>query len=287
MILTRMRNKVDNGWNEGDTLDNDEMPGVPLLSPEQVAYCPFQSCVNHLSTLLGIITRREARGLPTFICLTDLKKFFDRACRCNIFTHMYNRGFWDKAICTIYKIFTKTQNTIQIGPGAFTRSFESTTGVWQGSSPSTMLATIVLEPFIEKLNKEFEKETDAPTLADGTKIHCLGFCDDLITIAGSMESLNKKVQTFLKWCPEAGVCPHDSDTGKSNIMIFGPYEVDGSERIQANSKGLLRILHREGTYTVILATMYKYLGWVLESDMKGNEQLAKLEKATHAFIARM
>ena len=63
----------------------------------------------------------------------------------------------------------------------------------------------------------------------------------------------------MKWCPEAGVCPHDSDTGKSNIMVFGPYEVDGSERIQANTKGLPRILHRKETYSVILVTMYKYL----------------------------
>ena len=61
MVLIRMRNKVDNGWAEGKTLNNDETPGVPLLSPEQVAYCPFHSCVDHLSTLLGVIARRETK----------------------------------------------------------------------------------------------------------------------------------------------------------------------------------------------------------------------------------
>ena len=95
-----------------------------------------------------------------------------------------------------------------------------------------MLATMVLEALIERLNKMFERESGAPIFVDETKIHCLGFCDDLITIASTME---------------AGVCPHDSNTGKLNIMVFGPYEVDGSERIQANTKGLPRILHREET----------------------------------------
>jgi hypothetical protein len=84
-----------------------------LLSPEQVAYCPQQSRVDHLSTLVGLIERRTSEGKNTYVCFTDLKQLFNGTCRCNCFTRMRKVGFRGKAAQIIYNIFSDTRNTVR------------------------------------------------------------------------------------------------------------------------------------------------------------------------------
>ena len=130
-------------------------------------------------------------------------------------------GFRGKAARIIYNIFSDTRNTVRFDRATYSRIFKSTTGVWQGSSPSTLLPTLVLEPFVQTLRETFKRTNESTTLADGTLLHCLCFCGDFVLLAGSMSELRDKMMTFLEWCPDADVKPHESSTGKSKIMVFG------------------------------------------------------------------
>ena len=102
-------------------------------------------------------------------------------------------GFEGKAARVIYNTFSHTRTTIRFDRATYSRIFKSTTGVWQGSSPSIVLVTLVLEPFVQELRDTFKGTDESTRLADETPLHCLCFCDDFVLLAGSMRELRAKI----------------------------------------------------------------------------------------------
>ena len=75
---------------------------------------------------------------------------------------MRKLGFRGKAARIIHNIFSDTRNTVRFDRATYLRIFKSTTGVWQGLSPSTLLAMLVLEPFVQTLRETFKEQMRAP-----------------------------------------------------------------------------------------------------------------------------
>ena len=121
-----------------------------------------------------------------YVCFLDYKKFYDKCSRPHMWTTLFGMGFRGHTALALHKIFATTWNSIRLAPGVYTAPFKQTDGVWQGSSPSTLLASLVFEKFIAMLNKAFPASHDTtPTTAAGDPLNVLAFCDDLVLLSTS------------------------------------------------------------------------------------------------------
>ena len=79
-----------------------------------------------------------------------------------------------------------------MSPTVYLEPFEQTGGVWQGSSPSALLASLVFEKFIREMNKNFPSGLIlTPTTEANDPINVLAFCDDLVIISKTWDSQTK------------------------------------------------------------------------------------------------
>ena len=63
-----------------------------------------------------------------------------------------------------------------MSPAVYLKLFEQTDGVWQGSSPSTLLASLVFEKIIRAMNQEFPSgHVSTPTTEANDPINILAF----------------------------------------------------------------------------------------------------------------
>ena len=116
----------------------------------QIAYRPLQSALDHLSTLHALIVDAEQNNESLYVCFLDYKKFYDKCSRPHMWKTFVEMGFKGKTTVALHSIFSETWNTIRMSPTIHLEAFKQTDGVWQGSSPSTLLASLVFEKFIQK-----------------------------------------------------------------------------------------------------------------------------------------
>ena len=136
---------------------------------------------------------------------------------------LFGMGFRGKTALAIHRIFAKTFNSIKLEPGVYTAPFEQTDGVWQGSSPSMLLASLVFENVIHTLNRAFPAghASGTPLTEAGDPLNVLVFCDDLVLLCITWEGLKKRIDKLCMWSPGAHITPHTSSTRKPSILVFG------------------------------------------------------------------
>ena len=78
---------------------------------------------------------------------------------------MGENGFCGRATAALHKIYTYTMNYVKLNAASVTHGFVQKSGVWQGSSPSCLLATIVYEGLFQEMcqmHMAGSREANAP-----------------------------------------------------------------------------------------------------------------------------
>ena len=107
-----------------------------------------------------------------------------------MWTTFVEMGFIGKTTVVLHSVFSETWNTIRMSPTIHLEAFKQTDGVWQGSSPSTLLASLVFEKFIRKMNLTYPSGHEStPVTEAGDPVNVLAFCDDLVIISKTWKGL--------------------------------------------------------------------------------------------------
>ena len=69
-------------------------------------------------------------------------------------------------------------------------------------------------------------------------------------------------------------------------MVFGQEQSDTVNEIEANTKGLLKVLGKAGIYKIIEALKYKYLGHIFDNQLDGMANIESTSNRAHVFVSR-
>ena len=109
------------------------------------------SCEDAILIVHDLVGQAFIDGTELWACSTDASKYFDRISRPHIWTGMGENGFYGRATAALHKIHTYTMNYVKLNAASVTHGFVQKSGVWQGSSPSCLLATIVYEGLFQEM----------------------------------------------------------------------------------------------------------------------------------------
>ena len=265
----------------------------PLMSKYQVAYRPMHSALDHLAILQDQIEMANKSGKSLYICFLDYKKFYDKCSRAHMFTALFKLGIRGKTALSLHEIFSNTWNSIRLAPQVYTKPFQQDNGVWQGSSPSTLLASLVFEQFIQIVNQHFKPKSQChstPVTAAGDAVNVLAFCDDLVVLSHTWDDLVKGLDLLMEWSPTVHITPHTSKTGKSFILAFGNAPSDGvcyRHCFKGNMIEIVTADHAGINFQIDIDATYEYLGHTFQTNGGNDKHIHGRRKKLFSFIKQI
>ena len=228
----------------------------PLRCSNNIAYCPFESCLDHISNQLHIISSAandSARPRPTYLMGWDMAKFFDKVPHSVIWGRVFERfKFRGVSTMAMYKILRVMRNHIKLAENWYVPGYSQVNGCPQGSVASCFLAPSAFEPLFELIDKYFpagNKDGEAPQVCPGVVYNLAGFCDDLAALTHTLWGLLLKVEIIVNWCNDQGI---ELNLGKFFLLVFNAHLAPAD----FSSSSFLQILHaKTGAKAVMRSEM--------------------------------
>ena len=159
-----------------------------ILAESQAGFRPGRSTADQLFSLRQITEKYSEIGKPLYLCYIDYQKAFDT---------VWQEGLWEamRHLCYLDKIVRLLQTLYQISTGAvrvdndITEWCRTLTGVRQGCVLSPQLFNILLELVISLAIQDLSIGINL----QGMTINNLGFADDIVLMADSVEDLQTLV----------------------------------------------------------------------------------------------
>ena len=140
--------------------------------------------MENLFILDQCLKNAEKTKRKIYITFMDISKAFDRAWRTGILGKLSKIGIKGKMLNLIKSFYTKTSFIARVN-GGFSRKFETTAGVLQGSLLSPTLFTLLLNDLVPEV-----KTATGFQIAD-QNYKILMFADDIALISESQQDMQK------------------------------------------------------------------------------------------------
>ncbi len=127
-------------------------------------------------------------------CLIDMKKAFDSVNHDCLFHKMMQNGIQGKLYWSLKLLYTAPVSAVQLNQHV-TCWFDVKTGVRQGNNLSTTLFAL----FINDLAEERKSKGCGISIADGIKLCCLFYADDIVIFGDNEEELQKLLDVVHNW----------------------------------------------------------------------------------------
>ena len=217
-----------------------------LLRPEQGGFRKGYRTLDHIFTLLTLVTKEMTKGGKIHACFVDLKKAYDSVWREGLFYKLREIGI-DKKTTNIIANMYKNTYTSLIYRKYLLPKILVTKGLKQGDNLSPILFNIYINDLPESISKG---KTDPVDLM-GQKINCLLWADDLIILSKTPEGLQNCVNNLTEYCKKWKL---EMNMKKTKVMTFNKSgKIYKSIKIYANDTLLKNV------------NQYTYLGFTISS----------------------
>jgi len=227
LIESRFRDKLESYMNE-------------YMIPSQVGF--VRGCGTHVNivrlinrclTRYGNIGAKKGGFKPKAILFIDFKSAYNNVNLDLLFNILHDKNILDsEEIAFLRTLYSKT--TLTVG----NKKVEIHKGVMQGSVISPALFNIYIEPFLRKLNVEFDVED------------IFGYADDIAVCVYTIGQLDRAIKIINEWSASAGI--------PINLRKSGIPNVRKNDRTR-------KIVHGEAYQNYPIVEKYKYLGvWIDE-----------------------
>jgi hypothetical protein len=187
-----------------------------LLPAEQIAYRPGQNGSDHLFSLTLLREHFNSANTRVHAGFIDLRKAFPSVNRQRLLDKLCHLGVSDAFLEVLTRLYSGDSFSILLDGQPSSRIFEVFNGVHEGSPLSPLLFII----FIAGLTKHLQDCHDGEgviRLADGTRLFCLLYADDVLLVSLTRGGLQKSVQETCRFFHELGLTVNPN---KSDIVIF-------------------------------------------------------------------
>ncbi|GIY43160.1 hypothetical protein CDAR_502351 [Caerostris darwini] len=167
----------------------------------QRGFVPCDGITENIFLFARCLKEGSSQSDATAIVLLDFARAFDSVGHTHIFTALDRLGTCDAYTEVFRYLYAKASTRLQIG-GVHTEAIQFKRGVMQGNPASTELFKAAIDPLICSL----QKSGDGITLRGAPKkLGCLGFADDMIVLAESIEGMKRQLAIVSDFCMSFGM----------------------------------------------------------------------------------
>ncbi len=230
-----------------------------ILPPEQIAYRPGHNGSDHLYSLTLLREHFNSPNSRLHAGFVDLRKAFPSVNRQRLLDELSRLGVSDPFLRVLTRLYSGDSFSILLDGRPSSRIFEVSNGVHEGSPLSPLLFIIFIAGLTRHLNENHNGD-GVIRLADGTRLLCLLYADDVLLVALTSSGLQKLVEESCRFFQTMGLTVNPT---KSDIVIF----LRGRPQLQQPSFDIAG-LQKEAI------TEAKYLGVVFQHNGSWKEQMA-------------
>ena len=183
-----------------------------LLRPEQGGFRKGFRTMDHIFTLITIISKYLRKGKRMYACYVDLKKAYDSVWRKGLTIKLKDLGVDEKTINIISSMYKNTYTSV-IFKRKLLPKIRVTKGLKQGDNLSPLLFNI----YINDLPQCLSKGNTYPVDLMGMKLNCLLWADDLVVMSETPEGLQQCVHNLQGYCQKWKL---EINMKKTKVMTF-------------------------------------------------------------------
>jgi hypothetical protein len=229
-----------------------------ILSEGQAGFRKGMSTACHINTLINILEDCRQFDREIHLCYVDIKKAYDSVEHWAIEEALQYYGVPKDFVEVIMSLYKNITAEIVTSFGV-TKEFEVTRGVRQGDVISPLLFNVVINPFLEYLNEQFEGYTF--TKNRNMCISRLVYADDLVLIEKSRQEMEQMIHEMQKFSDYYGLEVNANKTEYTSRMPKGN-----------NLQSIQPLCWREQPIKTLEPTEpYKYLGLWITADLNWNK----------------
>jgi hypothetical protein len=244
---------------------SDFMESNKLLCPEQIGFRQERRCIEHILVLREALRRRAHVGKTTYGIFIDFRKAYDTVPREYLFEKMRQYNIPEDLINNVRHYYEISHGRVRLGD-LFSEKFNIEMGVRQGCSMSPLLFSIFINDILDEI-KQLKLGLNVPGIEK--LLSGLLYADDLIALVDHPEQLQPLLDCITRWANRWGMGVNAS---KCAIVCFGPDHEGATERLKQSTYVI-------GGSNIPIATSYKYLGCIFQSDLSWNLELKNREEA--------
>jgi hypothetical protein len=237
-----------------------------LISPQQVGFQQLRGAEWHVFTLRESLRARQRAGQRTYALFIDISKAYDRVSQPALWAVLRHMGV-PEPLLRLLRVWGQMRTTSITVNGTPGTPFEMTSGVPQGSVLSPLLFNLYIES-LSRYISSLPRYRGVDVL--GMTLRHLLYADDIVLLADSESQLRMGLEAVAEWMGAWGL-QLGVGSGKSEAMAFGaPLPTSPLEG---------------GGYSIPWTDQYRYLGYLLRSDLTESHIPARLVTAMHAAAA--
>ena len=220
---------------------------LDMVRDEQNGFRKTRACIDHLYVLTTIIKNRKVRNLPTFACMVDFAKAFDKTDREMLLFKLLINGLRGKIYQYIKAMYLSTKCCLNINT-VLTDWFSTESGLKQGDNLSSTLWNIFLNDLVDEINN-----LNVGIPIDDHMLSILLYADDMVLLAENEQNLQLMIQKLDEFCSKWRLT---INVDKTNIIHFRQITTPRSN-----------YEFKCGNKILSYASKYKYLECILSETM--------------------
>lgn len=171
------------------------------MDPRQRGFIEADGCAENTAILEAMIKTARRKIKSTFLASLDIKNAFGSVAHEAILMALVKGGAPAVLIDYVKNVYHNFVTSVQLGKDK--KSAQIRKGVLQGCGLSPILFNLVINQVLEKLPTEVGVVVG--TEENNTKVSALGFADDLITAAGTVQGISTQLRALDETCPKFGL----------------------------------------------------------------------------------
>jgi len=237
-----------------------------IIGPEQVAFLPFHGTEEHVFSFLQVARARARDGQSTYTLFVDFAKAYDMVHQEALWAVIERMGVPSGLVALLRDWAAKRRTRVRVN-GVLSAEYKMTKGVPQGDPLSCLLFAL----FIESLSRYLKSRPDlagASAFGNQIRLLLLLYADDLVVFANSSEELQRALNHIKAWS-DAWRMPLNTGAGKTECMVLSAASI----RPMTPAPLLLG-----PGQLVKFVDSYKYLGYMVRSDLRDDDATARLQE---------
>ena len=229
------------------------MENKQLLCPEQIGFRQERRCVEHILVLREALRRRAHIGKSTLAVFIDFRKAYDTVPRTYLLEKMRQLNIPEDLVNNVEHYYHTSTGQVRIGD-KISEKFNIGMGVKQGCSASPLLFSIFINDLLDEI-KEKNLGINIPNVTE--LLSGLLYADDLVAMVDHSEQLQPLLDCITRWANRWGM---SANAAKCAIVCFGTNHQEITEQLKQS-------IYIICGNPVPIATYYKYLGCIFQSDL--------------------
>ena len=249
-----------------------------VIPPNQAGFRANAGAEHHVFTLVEALKDRKGRGDTSYLLFLDLKKAYDSVPQSALWHVLHKLGLPEQFTSVLQDWATKRKVRVKVNL-ELSEEFSVTKGLPQGDPLSPLLFNLYISVLMRRIAQDPSfAGISIPVTAGKPQVLLkdLWYADDMVAIATSPAQLQALLNIVREWSDDWGIEVGVGE-GKTNAMRVHA----GLDSAEAALPPL-----SIGSQPVQWVTEYKYLGYLLRSDLGTTGAAAKLKRQMDAVVSR-